>query len=478
MANKELNTRLLQLAAFEGDELETFLPDWLKCVETVGLCDEDIRYAVEEYIPQNWDVQYLGIRKLVGAFLRELVELIRSNQYKAEGKKIIYGILPASTTPYVAFKHAAGDDAFVSFPDYTLVTILNGFFHKAGPFLEKAEKEGFTYGCRHCPLNKMRLTAASSGLIPEPDVIWSWGFGCDEGAKTDEMIQALTGNKWRYIVSRAPHDTHIHDKVVQHDDEDKVKYFAQELKIGMEKISEITGIYPTVEDMNFAISECNRFMFKVSTLTNLVCKSDPVPLSGTALTVFSTALSQPYALGFKYIEDALDTLIVEIRKAVKEGKGVLPKGAPKVGCYFFPFCNPWIDRLFRENGIATTFSVCMAPARVQMMPPKYTEDPYMGMAESYLKMPTSGLNLLHEVAQNIEKVTANKPDAMIMGFYDFDRWVGINMKVSADLVEKETGIPHYYIESDFWDDRDYSEESLRTRIESISQLIHMRKDME
>jgi hypothetical protein len=36
-------------------------------------------------------------------------------------------------------------------------------------------------------------------------------------------------------------------------------------------------------------------------------------------------------------------------------------------------------------------------------------------------------------------------------------------------------VPTFYIEADFFDDRDYSQEALRTRIESISQVVKMRK---
>ena len=45
----------------------------------------------------------------------------------------------------------------------------------------------------------------------------------------------------------------------------------------------------------------------------------------------------------------------------------------------------------------------------------------------------------------------------------------------AKIVEEKTGVPSYYIEADFWDDRDYSPESLKTRIESVCQIIHARK---
>ena len=68
-------------------------------------------------------------------------------------------ILPAIANYYYAVKEAGGDKVFIAFPDLILVNVLNSFFHAAAPFLDRAEEAGFTYGCRHCPLNKMRLTA-------------------------------------------------------------------------------------------------------------------------------------------------------------------------------------------------------------------------------------------------------------------------------------------------------------------------------
>ena len=474
MANIELQRRFLELAGFEGSQIDEFLDDWLYTIEKVGLTDEDVRYATEEYIPENWDVQYRGVRKMIGAYIRELAEIVKTTKYKEEGKKLIYGILPAVQIAYTGYKYAGGDNVYVSFPDLLLVDILNGFFHKAAPWLNYAEDLGFTYGCRHCPLNKMRVSAFAKGLIAAPDVIWSWGLNCDEGPKTDEMIQCMLGEEWKYVISRIPHDTYLNER----DDEyDRVKYLAGVLQEGMNEISEATGIYPSEEDMKRAIDDFGRYQFKVGTLVGLVCKSDPVPLGGNSLTQFEQVVGVPFNSGYKYIEEAIDILIKELRKVVKEGKGILPKGAPKVGSYFVPFCIPWIDRLFRENGVATTFSQTLTPTRNQMAPARFTDNPYMSIAESWLKMPI-GQNMGYEAAQMVEKVEAYKPDGMLMGFFDFDRWLGGHHKMCSQIVEKETGVPHYYIEADFWDDRDYSEEALRTRIESIAQMLYMRKEME
>lgn len=473
MANIEVHKKLLEIAGFEGEQIDEFLPDWLFTVDIVGLTDEDVRYAVENYIPKNWDVQYRGVRKMIGAHIRELAEIAKIQKYKAEGKKIIYGILPAVQIAYTGYKYAAGDSAYISFPDLLLVNILNGFFDKADPYLNYAEELGFTYGCRHCPLNKMRVGAFAKGVLAEPDVIWSWGLNCDEGPKTDEMIQCMLSQKWHYVVSRIPHDTYYGER----DDEfERIKYLSEVLKSDMNKISELTGIYPTAEHMKMALADFGRYQFKLGTLVSLVCNSDPVPLGGNALTQFEDFVGVPFNTGYKYMEEAIDILIKELRHAVKEGKGILPKGAPKVGSYFVPFCIPWIDRLFRENGVATTFSQTLTPTKNQMAPNRYGDDPYMSLAESWLKMPI-GQNMGYEAAQMVEKVKAYKPDGMLMGFFDFDRWLGGHHKMCSAIVEKETGVPHYYIESDFWDDRDYSEEALRTRIESICQLLYMKKDM-
>ena len=473
--DKVINVELLKLAGFEEEEeIQAFLPDWLMTTERVGLSDEDIMFAAREYIPTYWDIQYRGVRKMIGAYLRELVEIAKTPDYKKQGKKIIYGILPAIVTTYSAFKYAAGDDVYVSFPDLMMVATLNGFFHKASPYLHEAEEKGFTYGCRHCPLNKMRVAAFMKGVIAAPDIIWSWGFNCDEGPKTDEMIQCLLDEKWKYVVSRIPHDTYCGH--ADDDDEERIAYLGEIIRLGMEEISEATGIRPSAEDLKKAIADANRIIFKTGQLAGMVSKADPVPLGGNTLTQLQNALGVPFNLGFKYIEEAVDILTAEMREMIKKGEGVLPKGAPKLGSYFVPFCIPWVDRMFRDNGVATTFSQTLTPSKKQLRAPRYKDEPYKAIAEQWLKMPL-GQNMGYEVASMVEKVKSYKPDGMLMGFFDFDRWLGAHQKMAAKLVEEQTGVPHYYVESDFWDDRDYSEEALRTRVESIAQLVKIKKEM-
>lgn len=472
--NIELNRKLLEdLAEIHGEELEEFLPKWMEATEIVGLSDDDVKYAIEYWIPAHWDIKFKGVRMMIGGFFHELADCAFTKKMKAEGKNVIYGLIPSVPLAYYAMREV-DPDAYIAFPDQILVNTINSFFHNAAPFMNYAEQLGFTYGCRHCPLNKMRMSAFAKGILASPTVMWSWGFNCDEAPKTDEMIQCIINEDWTSLACRAPHDT----KFGQADDNpERIRYVAKTLKEDLDKIEELTGIKLTNEALTKAQAKLQRYSFKYGQLVATVSKADPVPLGGNVLTQFAMPYASGFNNAFNYLEPAIDVLLKEVKAEIKAGRGIVPKGAPKIGSYFDPYCVPWVDKLFRENGVATSFSLTMTPSKSQLSPTAYPDDMYLNLAEAWLRFPL-GQNMGYEVESMVEKVKANKPDGMIMGFFDFDRWLGAHQKMAADLVEKRTGVPHFYVEADFWDDRDYSEEALRTRIESICQMLYMKKEME
>ena len=81
----------------------------------------------------------------------------------------------------------------------------------------------------------MRLGAYVTGTIAAPDLIWSWGFNCDEGPKTDEMIQGITGKKWKYHVSRVPHDSTFSEEEDMM--ETRLKFMSDQMKLGVKAIN-------------------------------------------------------------------------------------------------------------------------------------------------------------------------------------------------------------------------------------------------
>ena len=97
----------------------------------------------------------------------------------------------------------------------------------------------------------------------------------------------------------------------------------------------------------------------------------------------------------------------------------------------------------------------------------------MAAAESWSRNPTC-MNIKNECDSFIEKLQTLKADGMLLGFFDFDRWAGPQQKLQAKIVEETLHLPCFYIEADFWDDREYSQEALKTKIESICQVFKMR----
>jgi hypothetical protein len=467
-----IHEEFLRLVAFSDDEIKEVMPGWRNAAEKLELSTGDVEFATQQWIPANWDLTSWGTRKMMGAYIREIIDLCYATEYKKNGTKIIYGILPAESLSYYAIKFAGGDKAYVSFPDIIMVYVLNGFFHKIEPLLVDAEtKGGVVYGCRHCALNKTRIAACRRNIIPSPDITWTWGFNCDEGPKTDEYINCYITPDWNYEITRVPHDTHFGE--LDYNNVERVEYLAEQIKLSMVNVEKATGIVVTPEAMGQAVQAWGRLAMKLGNFQNLMCNPDPVTHQGSLLHLVQNPIGVPFNTGFKYIEEAVDILAKEAIQRARQGVGVTAKGAPKLGSYFVPAAVPWVNQIFQENGVAMTFSLVTSISKLMMQPPSY-QDPWMAAAESWLRM-SLGMNLGCEVEDAIGKVEGFKPDAMLMGFFDFDRWLGAHQKMLSKLVEERTGIPHFYLESDFWEDRDYSPEALRTRIESISQVLKMKK---
>ena len=469
MAN-DTHEKFLRLAGFEENEIPEYLAEWCKASERLGLKEEDVAYATEEWIPAHFELKLEGVRKLLGCLAKEIVDLTKAKEYKEKGTKIVYGIMPAITHYYYALKLSAPDRIYVSFPDYFLTVFMNGLFHKLNPYLEEAEKAGIPYGCRHCALNKTRYAARRLDIIPSPDVNWIWGFVCDEGPKTDEFIQLYHDPKWKTYITRIPHDQPL--GTVEDEAIDRVEYLASQMKDGFEFVQKVTGIEVADDKIKEVTDAWQRYYNKLGELYRLLA-SDPQPLSGEIGGLFFLPLTAPFNTGFEPMESALDITLQEIKQRVANKEGMLPQGAPKLMAFIMPITLPWIPKMFEQNGVGLTYGDIYLPSKKQLMPPRF-DDPFMAAAETWLKR-SSTINTGYRAQLICEKMETYGIDGVVFGFFDFDRWVGSDHRLLARMVEERTKKPVFYIEGDIWDDRDYSPEALRTRIESICEIVKMRK---
>jgi benzoyl-CoA reductase/2-hydroxyglutaryl-CoA dehydratase subunit BcrC/BadD/HgdB len=466
---KDVYENFLRFTGFEEDEMPKYLPEWRKASAKLRLTEGDIKFATEQWIPTYFDTSLEGIRKSIGCYIKEIIELTKATEYKEKGMKIVYGILPASLHYYYALKLAAPDKVFVSFPDVFLAFGLNQLFHKLNPFLEQAERTGISYGCRHCALNKTRYAARRWGVIPSPDISWIWGFVCDEGPKTDEFIRLYHDPGWKTYITRLPHDQPlgtVEDEVAW-----RVEYLAAQMRDGFKAVQKELGINVPDETITEVQHIWDSFASKMAELDKLM-SADPLPVGGISTSHLGGPMGTPYNTGHEPMEKALDITLKELRQRVDRKEGVLPQGAPKLMAWMVPGNIPWLGKMFEDNGVR--FQGFMLTKK--MLQPLTYDDPYMATAEAWLRMGSGGsANLGYEVEQIYEKLAAFGADGMVFGFWDFDRWLGSGHRLMARMVEERTGLPVFYLEGDAWEDRDYSPEALRTRVESICEIVKMRK---
>jgi benzoyl-CoA reductase/2-hydroxyglutaryl-CoA dehydratase subunit BcrC/BadD/HgdB len=448
------------------DELE---PYWLPLAEKLDANDEVIETAITDWQPKTKDVNYKGVRMAIGAIFREACEVERLTQRMEAGEDVprLYGVMPVILAPYQAIKLAAGDDAYVSFPDLLFMHISQDFLHHAEHIFEKAEFNGVTYGARHCALNKMGIAGRLAGIVPDPTVMWSWGLVCDEATKIDEFLKFKQNGDWTSIVTRYPHDTYWDE--TDYDNVERTKYLANSMKKAIKEAADAVGVVVKPEHTQQAVAEYMSYMRKVAKLSMLIAQSDPQPMRNNTLAVLTIPATFPLNGGYDYLEQALDVLIEEVEQAVADGYGVAPKGSPRCGMYFNPGNNPWFEALLNKNGVVINMCIPSTMSPHQLAPSKF-EDPYEQMAEQWMHM-NFGMGCGCDTRDWVDKVRACKCEGMIVGFLDYDRWLGQLQKVGAKIIEEELGIPTFYLEADFFDDRDYSEEAIRTRVETMCQII-------
>ena len=466
--NDNANRHFLSILGFEGNELEDLIPKWSFAAQSVGLTEEDILYAADKWIPQYWDLSLRGVRMCIAAYVREFIEVFQLKKYRSDGCKILYGIMPSLPVCYRANKIAGGNKLHISYPDFMISTVLNAFFHKGSLFSDDDEKI-LNSKCGHCGLNCLKLNAYRRGLISIPDVVWNWGLYCNEGIKTDELINCLYSKEtWKYVTAHVPHDGAYGSYEAA--DNKRVSYLAEQLRYGQKKISEITGINVNDDDMRKAFDEYSVYSQKFDYLSHLVADTDPQPISGNELTLFGAPMGMAFE-GFDFLKTALDVLIGEVEERIKNEKGVLPKGSPKLGCYFIPFCLPWVSKAFQDNGINLACSATFMNPKINIQLEEYN-DPFMKVAQRWYCDPAA-VNLKNQIDITKDTLSEYKLDGMLYGFFSFDRWVGMHKKVMIEILEKATGIQHFYMEGDFWSDLNFKPEERASRIDNICYVLKM-----
>ncbi len=458
-----IHESFLELLDFSETERRELLPLWENACALFRITEAELRYAAQEWLPQYWDLSLHGVRRCIGVYIRELIEISRLPEYRARGDKLLYYNMPCHPACIYANKLAGNGLLHASYPDYFIATVFNAFLHKS---VTPAGQSGVCASpvCHQCGMNRVKVSTCFRDLIAEPTVLWNWGLYCNEGHKIEEFVDNMGARNWKYVLTVIPQDAP--SGIAEADDESRVQYLAQELRESLKSLSACTGFQVREEHLRAAAEEYLAYQLKVEELMDLMSHAPVQPVTGNDLTIFQAPSQIAFDSGFRFLNEAIDLMLEEVRARILRGEGPLPEDAPRLACHFVPFSVPWINKAFLDCGINLSINTFFALASRQLACSD-PDDVYLTIARQWLSNP-SVVNMRNEAELVCEILEKYPQDGVLYGFFDFRCWIGSLEKTMIQIVEKRTGIPHYYFESEFWDDELYSLEDRLTRIRSIA----------
>ncbi len=467
--------KILSLCGFDQQEIAKNTGKLRRACEKFGIDEEQVAFAAEKWIPQNYDLKLEGIRKLIGVYIREFLSILDLSLDKNDNRKIVYGTVPSPVPLFHALKDSCKEGIYTGAPDFVFMIVLNSFFHWRNIGLERLEEQGFTQACRHCALNKMRAFIYSDNYIPSPDIVWTWGTACDEAPKTEEFIQFCYGKQWFYVSTKMPHDTCKDEQ----GDKERITYLARQIQDAVYTIEQKCRLKLSQEAVRKAMYNWGKITAKIYYLNTLIANADPVPLGGNELSLINSLQLAPLNIEVELIEESIDIIIKEVKERIRNAEGILPRGAPRLGCYLVPFCLPHIVKHFERAGVALTFNTCMMRAGIpdnkvhgscKVRDNKTVKHPYEIIAGQWLSLPLFN-NVFYEAKAIAHLLAKYKNDGLILGFFTFDRWLGAHQNLLKIILKESIAKPVFIMEANFWDERFNNKQRIINQIESIGRLL-------
>lgn len=451
-----MDSEFLSLCGFNPDEIKKEWPRINKAFALLEIGEEDIDRAKEK-IKKYLDIELLGMRKVLGIWLKELIDMVLARE---EGKKIIYVSYPP--IPHMAAAMAlTSDDVYCAPPDIVLSNTLNLMFDRINPVLEAAEKTGLAPGLAFCSYLQTRLGAIVRGMIPRPDLLIPSCFLCDLTPATDQLLHELYGIPVAYI------DNLIDEKGERWPDEinpRKVKYFSTEMRNSIEIFKQITGCQLPESEVREAVGIADKL--------NIVCgriqelrQSDPLPFSqnDTHLAFSLNCIGR----GLKEGPEALRILLEELEKRVAAGEGVVKKGAPRVMLVMIPH-DPSLAATIEELGLAAC--VTAGGTTKSISRPAYS-DLWENVAASLMRSRGANYSSLAYILQLKEAARQSSVKGIIFFRHYSCRQYSIFPLKAKEVIEKEMNIPVLLLDGDYCDFRSYNIHQMRTKLETFSEMV-------
>ena len=460
---------LLELCGYEAHEMDSELPRAHRALNKLGINAIDVERG-KERLTKYYDIQLDGIRKILGIYMRELIDLLLARE---EGKtKTLYGRVLQDLLGAIA---SASRNIQVADPDVLYAAVLGCIFGKLTPILEAAEAKWLPPAAgAHCSFLKLEAGLYLLDLIPNPDLFGTGFPCCDEGPKTADLLHEFFGVPVCYVDWCMDREFQEYPNVARDAD-----FVAKSMRKCAKTFQKVAGVEITDEMFWETLKGKERLAVSLAKLEDLIEGSDPLPISAANAVLWQNLMYLPLdANTMKHAIDAVDTLCEEVRQKIENGVGVVEKGAPRIFCHMFPsYTDPRLEHLLEEIGIgiAGTEALLCYPYGEHQFFEMQEQDPYLALARSSFHVcnlnPTRG-----RISIIIEACKRAKVDGVLLRFHVGCRALGVgDTLMIRDAVKKELEIPTLVFEWEGTDPRVYDYEGYKRKLEPFAEAMRARK---
>ena len=455
---------LLTLCGFEVEEIDKGRPRIEKAFEKLELGHEDMKRA-KNWVEQNHDMELLGVRKLLGIWLKELIDLVLARE---EGKKVVYYGFPTIAGPAAAIA-AASDEIYCVCPDAVLCYTMGQIFNKLTPILEAGEENGLPPGHGLCSLQQIRVGGLAKGIIPVPDLVLTSSYYCDMGSKTDELLHERYGHLAVYadgsMDSRWGEFPNFLPK--------RADFLGIQLEKVLSKATEVLGVEITKKARYEGASRSRGLFGAVRELVGLIKSAEAQPLSIVEVEVARRLTSG--STSSRFMTDGPQVIAIlnqEVRERIDKDISVVERDAPKIMILMAHFSDPSITRMIENMGLSIPVTVHTTLASRIMKKTPFISGKELAK-EQLERGPFHGS--YGEIKRAAEAAQEFDVDGVIFNYIFNCRPIAMLSHLFKHFVQKETGIPVLSLEMDMYDSRTYNAGALSTRVEAFAEMLRAKK---
>lgn len=368
--------------------------------------DESAVRRAAALLPQHHALNYKGVRMLLAACIEEFAEC-----FSPHGAPRCEVTVPAPTCALLALQNAAGERLALSSSAFFAQIMLRGILDFGEPMsLASCAK-------RRCGLNVMRERLLTAPGVAAPEYQLQFSVLCDECAKVGESA----GQKTQTLTA-----------CFSYGDTER---FAREFYARVEKT---LGVCVTRADMQAAFALYGRLLRAQKCLEQLCRREEYEALCGNSFALAQSVMLMTTPRMERFVA-ALEVLAGEMKNAAARSPGM-----KRIYCYYIPFLQPGIDRLFRDAGaeLVGGAAFCTAGTAAGFDMAQMTAawvDTLMGRAspEAQCDIIAREMRLWHA-------------DTYLTGVFAFDRCLGASVPLQRKILREKHGIKTAVLDADFW----------------------------